>query len=143
MDPFENMFITISQTAESLSSCMSPIQSIVVVSENIPVLEQLASNVFFLQSSESSTVSTVNVSGLTQKIIAEFFLPYTSPQSVRTAIKFEPVEMKFYTLLDTKTFKQLDYSLYYRHRITQELIPLIITNYGSVNIKFVFRPTSD
>jgi hypothetical protein len=135
-------FFTIFQTAESFSSCMSPVESIVIVSENIPVSEQLNSPQYFVVDSSSSQTKTADATALTNKIIGEIFLPYLPFQSTRTVVKYEPFEMKFYTLLDTKAFKQLDYSLYYRHRITQQLVPLILTNYGSVNIKFVFRPTS-
>lgn len=135
-------YFTIFQSAESFSSCMSPVESIVVVSDNIPVAEQLTSPLYNLIDSSTSNSRSTDATALTNKIIGEIFLPYVPFQSTRTVVKYEPFEMKFYALLDTKSFKQLDYSLFYRHRITQELVPLIITNYGSVNIKFVFRPTS-
>jgi hypothetical protein len=136
-------FYEIYQTSESLSSCMSPVQSIVVVSDNIPVLEELASPVNYLVDSESSSFTNSSATiGLTQKIIGEFTLPSFAPYNSRSIINFDSDELKFYSLLDTKLFKQLEYSLYYRHRIAQQLVPLIISNYGSVNIKFVFRPIS-
>jgi hypothetical protein len=131
------------QTSESMSSCMSPVQSIVVVSDNIPVLEELASPVNYLIDSESSSFTNSSATiGLTQKIIGEFTLPSFAPYNSRSIVKYDTEELKFYSLLDTKLFKQLEYSLYYRHRIAQQLVPLIISNYGSVNIKFVFRPIS-
>lgn len=136
-------YYEIFQTSESLSSCMSPVQSIVVVSDNIPVLEELASPVNYLVDSESSSfVNSSTTIGLTQKIIGEFTLPSFAPYNSRSIVKYDTEELKFYSLLDTKLFKQLEYSLYYRHRIAQQLVPLIISNYGSVNIKFVFRPIS-
>ena len=136
-------FFEIYQTSESMSSCMSPVQSIVVVSDNIPVLEELASPVNYLVDSESSSFTNSSTTiGLTQKIIGEFTLPSFAPYNSRSIVKFDTEELKFYSLLDTKLFKQLEYSLYYRHRIAQQLVPLIISNYGSVNIKFVFRPIS-
>jgi hypothetical protein len=135
-------YFTLFQSCESFSSCMTPVESIVIVSENIPVAEQLTSPPFYLFDSSTTQTRPTDATALTNKIIGEIFLPYVPFQSARTVVKYEPFEMKFYSLLDTKSFKQLDYSLFYRHRITQELIPLIITNYGSVNIKFVFRPTS-
>jgi hypothetical protein len=140
--PLSGQSFTIFQSAESFSSCMSPVESIVVVSDNIPVAEQLTSPLYNLTDSSTFATRSTDATALTNKIIGEIFLPYLPFQSTRTVVKYEPFEMKFYTLLDTKSFKQLDYSLFYRHRITQELVPLIITNYGSVNIKFVFRPTS-
>lgn len=133
-------FMTIYQSAESLSSCMSPVQSIVVLSENIPVFEQLTSPVQYLIDSDTQNYLRLDSVSSTAKIIGEIFLPYASPQSARTAIKYEDQDVQFYQLLDTKLFKQIEYSLYYRHRITQELVPLILTNYGSVNLKFIFRP---
>jgi hypothetical protein len=131
------------QTSESMSSCMSPVQSIVVVSDNIPVSEELSSPVNYLIDSESSSFSNrSDVTGLTQKIIGEIYLPFNTPFNVRSAVKYEADDLKFYALLDTKLFKQLEYSLYYRHRVAQQLVPLVLSNYGSVNIKFVFRPIS-
>jgi hypothetical protein len=139
----DGQFYEISQTSESLSSCMSPVESIVVVSENIPVLDELASPAFYLVDSDSSTfINANNTISLTQKIIGEIPLYNFAPYNIRSVIRYDANELHFCSLLDTRLFKQLEYSLYYRHRITQQLIPLVLTNYGSVNIKFVFRPIS-
>jgi hypothetical protein len=139
----DGQFYEISQTSESLSSCMSPVESIVVVSENIPVLDELASPAFYLVDSDSSTfINANNTVSLTQKIIGEIPLYTFAPYNVRSVIRYDANELHYCSLLDTRLFKQLEYSLYYRHRITQDLIPLVLTNYGSVNIKFVFRPIS-
>lgn len=136
-------FYNISQSSESLSSCMSPVQSIVVVSENIPVYDELASPAFFLiDSSSPSFTNNATTVALTEKVIGEVFLQSTAPYNSRSVVHFREDELKFVSMLDTRSFKQLEYSLYYRHRITQQLVPLILTNYGSVNIKFVFRPIS-
>jgi hypothetical protein len=136
-------FYEISQSSESLSSCMSPVQSIVVVSENIPVVDELSSPAYYLVDSDSSTFANqAQTISLTEKIIGEIFLQSTAPYNSRSVIHYEEDNYKFVSLLDTRLFKQLEYSLYYRHRITQKLVPLILSNYGSVNIKFVFRPIS-
>jgi hypothetical protein len=135
-----NQFFTVFQSCESLSSCVSPVQSIVIVSDNIPVVEQLTTPVSYLIDSDSQYYYKNDTVSTTTKIIGEVFLPYVAPHSVRSVIKFEDTDVQFHQLLDTKMFKQVEYSLYYRHRITQQLIPLILTNYGSVNIKFIFRP---
>jgi hypothetical protein len=123
---------------------MSPVQSIVIISENIPVVEELSTPQYLLQDSNSGAfITKTDTTALTQKIIGEFYVPYSPALgNSRSAIKFEESELKYYSLLDTKSFKQIDYSLYYRHRISQQLIPLILSNYGNVNIKFIFRPTS-
>ena len=139
----DTQFYEISQTSESLSSCMSPVESIVVVSENVPVLEELASPASYLIDSDSTAFyARTDTVSLTNKIIGEIPLWNFAPYNVRSVIRYDANELHFSALLDTKTFKQLEYSLYYRHRITQQLVPLILSNYGSVNIKFVFRPIS-
>ena len=136
-------YYEIYQTSESLSSCMSPVQSIVVVSENIPVVDELSSPVYYLVDSDSSSfASKAQTISLTEKIIGEVFPATNAPYNSRSVIHFEEDNFKFVSLLDTRLFKQLEYSVYYRHRITQQLVPLILTNYGNVNIKFVFRPIS-
>jgi hypothetical protein len=122
---------------------MSPVESIVVVSENVPVLEELASPASYLIDSDSTAYfARTDTVSLTNKIIGEIPLWNFAPYNVRSVIRYDANELHFSALLDTKTFKQLEYSLYYRHRITQQLVPLILSNYGSVNIKFVFRPIS-
>jgi hypothetical protein len=122
---------------------MSPVESIVVISENIPVLEELASPPsYLLDSDTSSFYARQDTVSLTSKVIGEIPLWNFAPYNVRSVIRYDANELHYYALLDTKTFKQLEYSLYYRHRITQQLVPLILSNYGSVNIKFVFRPIS-
>ena len=139
----DGRYYEIPQTSESLSSCMSPVESIVVVSDNIPVLEELSSPAAYLIDSDSSAFyARTDAISLTNKIIGEIPLYHFSPYNVRSVIRYDANELHYYSLLDTKTFKQLEYSLYYRHRITQQLVPLILSNYGSVNIKFVFRPIS-
>jgi len=139
----DGQFYEISQTSESLSSCMSPVESIVVVSENIPVLEELSSPVQYLIDSDSSSfLNSSETISLTNKIIGEVPFTHFSPYNVRSVVRYDANELHYCALLDTKLFKQLEYSLYYRHRITQQLVPLILSNYGSVNIKFVFRPIS-
>jgi len=136
-------FYEIFQSSESLSSCMSPVQSIVVVSDNIPVLEELSSPVSYLIDSDSSAFTNRSETiSLTQKIIGEVFPQAYSFYNARSITRYEMDVLHYIALLDTKLFKQLEYSLYYRHRITQELVPLVLSNYGSVNIKFVFRPIS-
>jgi len=136
-------YYEISQTSESLSSCMSPVQSIVVVSENIPVVDELSSPAYYLIDSDSSSFASQSQTiSLTEKIIGEIFLPTNAPYNSRSVIHYEEDNFKFVSLLDTRLFKQLEYSVYYRHRITQQLVPLILSNYGNINIKFVFRPIS-
>ena len=131
------------QTSESMSSCMSPVQSIVVVGNNIPVLEELASPVSYLIDSDSSAFTNrSDTISLTQKVIGEVYPQTVAPYNSRSIVRFEMDVLHYNALLDTKLFKHLEYSLFYRHRITQELIPLVLSNYGSVNIKFVFRPIS-
>jgi hypothetical protein len=133
----------ISQSSESLSSCMSPVQSIVVLSENIPVLDELSSPIYYLTDSNSSAfVNKAETVSLTEKIIAEIYPLAGAPFNTRSIIKYTQDQLKFVSLLDTRLFKQLEYSVYFRHRITQQLVPLNISNYGSLNIKFVFRPIS-
>jgi len=63
-------FYSIEQTNESMTSCMTPVQSIVIVSENIPVVEELSTPLYLLQDSDSSAfASATYTTALTQKVI--------------------------------------------------------------------------
>lgn len=128
------------QSVESLSSCLSPVQSIVILSKTIPVVQTLLSPACVISDINSSVSNVGGVTGDEDSIIGEFFITpgmLTSPKSV---IRYQPDHVTFYSLQSTKTFKQVDYNVCYRHRITQKLVPLSLTNYGNINIKFVFKP---
>jgi len=129
------------QSVESLSSCLCPIQSIVVVSKSTPVVPTLIAPAQYVSDTNTAIAITQVISGDTQNIIGEFFID--SPLTTRSVIQYHTENPTFYSMQNTKVFKNFDYSLFYRHRISQQLVPLILTNYGSANIKFVFRPTSD
>jgi len=131
------------QSFESLSSSLCPVQSIVVVSKSTPVVPSLISPPQFVSDTNSTLVSSQTISGETQNIIGEFFIDPATLFSTRSIIRYRTESPCFYSMQNAKVFKQFDYSIYYRHRITQQLVPLILTNYGSAHIKFVFRPTSD
>jgi hypothetical protein len=129
------------QSVESLSSCLCPIESIVVVSKSTPVVPTLIAPAQYVSDTNAAIAVTQVISGDTQNIIGEFFIE--SPLTTRSVIRYYTETPTFYSMQNSKVFKQFDYSLFYRHRISQQLVPLILTNYGSANIKFVFRPTSD
>jgi hypothetical protein len=131
------------QSFESISSSLCPVQSIVVLSKSTPVVPSLISPPQFVSDTNSTLVNSQTISGETQNIIGEFFIDPATLFSTRSIIRYRPEAPTFYSMQNAKVFKQFDYSIYYRHRITQQLVPLILTNYGSANIKFVFRPTSD
>jgi len=128
------------QASESLSSCTSPVQSIVVVSRTILVLPSL-SNSAGVVSDLNLAAQSVGVSGDYDTIIAEFSIPPGPLNSMKSIIRYQPDHVTYYAMQSTKTFKQLDYQVCFRHRITQRLVPLILSNYGNVNIKIVFKPT--
>jgi hypothetical protein len=130
------------QASESLSSCLCPVQSIVITSRTIPVVPTLASQPTYISDFNSSLASTSNaVTGETENVIGEFDITPGSITNIKSVIRYQPDHVTYYSLQSTKTFKQLDYNVCYRHRITQKLVPLILSNYGNVNIKFVFKPT--
>ena len=129
------------QASESLSSCTNPVQSIVITSRTIPVVPSLASPPTYISDFNVSAANLNGVTGDTDNIIGEFSIPPGALTSMRSVIRYQPEQTTMYSLQSTKTFKQLDYNVYYRHRVTQKLVPLILSNYGNVNIKFVFKPT--
>jgi len=113
------------------------------VSKSTPVVPSLISPPQFVSDTNSTLVNSQTISGETQNIIGEFFIDPATLFTTRSVIRYRPESPTFYSMQNAKVFKQFDYSIYYRHRITQQLVPLILTNYGSAHIKFVFRPTSD
>jgi hypothetical protein len=129
------------QSSESLSSSASPVQSIVVLSKSVPVTPSLLSPATIVSDSNTALVNANGVVGDSDSILGEFYIAPGMLSSCRSVIRYQPEQVTFYSLQSTKTFKQFDFLVCYRHRITQKLVPLNLSNYGSVNIKFVFKPT--
>lgn len=142
IDALENLLYRIfTQSAESMTSCVCPVQTIVVISRTIPVVNSLASPPVYVSDFNTSIVNLTGVVGDSDSIVGEFSIYPGMLNSSKSVIRYQPDEVSFYSLQSTKIFKQLDYTVCYRHRITQKLVPLILSNYGNVNIKFVFKPT--
>lgn len=132
---------TYTQASESLSSSVSPIQSIVVLSKTVPVVQTLLSPAYVLTDTNIALGNSTGVVGDSDSILGEFYISPGMLSSCRSVIRYQPEQVSMYSLQSTKIFKQFDYIVCYRHRITQKLVPLNLSNYGSVNIKFVFKPT--
>jgi len=129
------------QSSESLSSAVSPVQSIVILSKSIPVVQTLLSPATILSDTNAALVNSVGTVGDSDSILGEFYITPGMLSSCRSVIRYQPEQVTYYSLQSTKTFTQFDCIVCYRHRITQKLVPLNLSNYGSVNIKFVFKPT--
>jgi hypothetical protein len=129
------------QSSESLSSAVSPVQSIVILSKSIPVVQTLLSPATVLSDTNAALVNSVGTVGDSDSILGEFYITPGMLSSCRSVIRYQPEQVTYYSLQSTKTFTQFDCIVCYRHRITQKLVPLNLSNYGSVNIKFVFKPT--
>jgi hypothetical protein len=129
------------QASESLSSSVSPIQSIVILSKTVPVVQTLLSPAYVITDTNITLGNSTGVVGNSDSILGEFYISPGMLSSCRSVIRYQPEQVSMYSLQSTKVFKQFDYIVCYRHRITQKLVPLNLSNYGSVNIKFVFKPT--
>jgi hypothetical protein len=129
------------QASESLSSAISPIQSIVILSKTVPVVPTLLSPAYVITDTNITIGNSIGVVGDSDSILGEFYISPGMLSSCRSVIRYQPEQVSMYSLQSTKIFKQFDYIVCYRHRITQKLVPLNLSNYGSVNIKFVFKPT--
>ena len=129
------------QTSESLSSSLCPIQSIVILSKSVPVVPTLLSPPTNISDTNTAIANSVGTVGDSDSILGEFYINPGMLSNCRSVIRYNPDEVTYYSLQSTKIFKQFDFIVCYRHRITQRLVPLNLSNYGSVNIKFVFKPT--
>lgn len=128
------------QASESLTSCASPIEAIVILSKTVPVVQTLLSPGTYVSDINSTIVNSIGTVGDSDSILGEFYIEAGMLNSCRSVIRYQPEQPTFYSLQSTKVFKQFDYVVCYRHRITQRLVPLNISNYGTINIKFVFKP---
>ena len=126
------------QSSESSSTLWSPIDSIVLVSRQAPSVEWNTSALAVLGQSGISPQSTV---GSTTKTLVEFSLPKSSATAYRSFVYYVPTAEYQRVSLTTSGsgFSLFDFQLYWRSRSTGGIVPIVISNGGSLSAVFVLE----
>ena len=143
--PFERVastqpyFYTCPQDYSSIGLTWNPVDTIVVVTTNVPVNDDQVVPVFTL--GDNGVPLTQQTNGNTLKVIGEFSVhPFGNAsvgQQYRNEIIFQPNTFLPIDLKETRTFNQFDYRVLLRMK-TQQYRDLSLSNGGMVNLRFSF-----
>jgi len=131
------------QDYNSTGSLWSPVQSIVFTSTLLPVKREYTGKP--LQLGDSNNNSTSNSTSAFEPIIADFVIDqqYEKAEGWRDFTIYEPTaEYKMISLTASHDeIRNIDIQVYWKYRLTGELIPLTMFNCSDVSIKMLFRKT--
>lgn len=131
-------YLIIPQTISSLSSQWSPFQSIVFASNLIPAYEESNPEPLIFENGDNNprTNSITN----SVRVIADLNLPIFSADQFKQKIFFEPNVYRYTAMTEFyDALRQLDFKLFMRMRLNEQLVPLSLFNHGEVSIKLMFR----
>jgi hypothetical protein len=130
---------TFPQDYPSIGNMWQPVDSIVVTTSSVPVLDDQTQQPIIL--GDVPKLSTAQQgSSQTQKILAEFIVqPTGTGQEYRYEINMAPQRPTVVDMKSASDFKQFDYQLFLRMKQTQALRPLSISNGGNLNMRYFFE----
>jgi hypothetical protein len=135
-----SFYYTLHQQFESTSTIWCPVDAIVITSADIPLKKELVGNATYVPS--TSPASTGTVSGnQTAQILTDFSVAMSNANDYRSFTLYIPTgEYRRISLKETAIFQTISFVLWWRNRLTQQLIPVTLSPGGSCNLKFLFEP---
>ena len=129
---------TFPQDYPSVGLLWNPVDTLVVVAGEIPILSDEVSPTYFLGDVFTDRGSS---NGDTLKILGEYVVKATNQvgQEYRNEIVFEPQAIVRCSLQSGTVFKTFDYQIMMRMKNSNALRPLTISNGGSVFMRFQFE----
>jgi hypothetical protein len=127
------------QDYNSTSTLWSPIESIVFTTSLIPIIPE-SSGEPVIYGSGNDSVSNASTNAFTP-IITDIALPLNNAHGYREFIEYAPVaEYRLSSLTNSRQdLRNIDIQVFFKARLTGELIPLRMFNLSSVGIKIMFR----
>lgn len=130
-------YFVMTQDCNSLT-CWSPISCIAYKSDFLPVKKEYTSNPIIYDSSNVGAV--VQSTYLNESVITDVSLALDSPDQYRELLTYVPSgEYRMLSLVGNQPISKIDISLYYRLKMTNQLIPVRMPNYSTVTLKILFR----
>jgi len=136
---YPKVLFVATQDYASTSSLWSPIASIVFCSTLLPTLPENISTPVVLNSGNNTTQNT-SLNAFTP-IITDIALPMATAGDYRQFISYTPSSEYRLTSLGTSQVdvREINISVFWKHRLTGELIPVTLFNQSSMSIKILFR----
>jgi hypothetical protein len=129
------------QDFNSTGSLWSPVQSIVFTSTLLPIKREYTGKPLLL--GDSNNNATSNSSSAFEPIISDFVIDqqYEKAEGWRDFTLYEPVaEYKMISLTASHDeIRNIDLQVFWKYRLTGELIPLTMFNCSDVSVKMMFR----
>jgi len=127
---------TFPQDYPSIGNVWQPVDSIVVATSSIPLVDDQTQPPNFLGDTGYSNVQS---SSQTLKILAEFIVKNNMGQEYRNEIIYEPQQRIPVDMKSATDFKSVDYAVFLRLKQSQALRPLSISNGGNLNMRYMFE----
>jgi hypothetical protein len=130
----------ITEDAPSTSGNWSPVDAIVITTSMIPSLPEQVAPPAFVGESNNGTQGLVAQAAF-QQIIADISIPVNNAQDWRQAINYVPTAEYRMTPLSPsrQPLQQIDFQVWWRNRLDNNLYPLRVYNGSSVSLKMMFR----
>jgi hypothetical protein len=128
---------TFAQDYPSCGLLWNPVDTIVITTTNVPVEDDYLAPPYIIK--DSGIPTTTKPNGDRVKILGEFVvkpLNNYGGQEYRNSIKFEPQTRVSIPLKAGQVFDKFDYQVFIRMCGSQTLVPVSLSNGGSVNIRF-------
>lgn len=133
----EITYFIMKQDSNSLT-CWSPISCIAYKSDFLPVKKEFTSNPIVYDSSNVAAV--VQSAYLSESVLTDISLALDSPDQYRELLTYVPSgEYRMLSLVGNQPITKIDISLYYRLKMTNQLIPIRMPNSSTVTLKILFR----
>jgi hypothetical protein len=142
--PFGNTYsplrqqIRVTQDFVSTGSLWSPVSSIVIATQQIPVRSEHAAPP--IQLGASNTGAGSSGTSAFQRILVEYTIDAITADKWRGFILYEPLVPTFSRLGSSQQeINSIDFQVYFRNRLTNALVPLAMYNLGSMSVRLLFK----
>ena len=140
----QNLYWKVTQDYRSTDAMWSPVASIVFTSAMLPVKKEYNSAIVDLNAGNLGSGSVGSQSAF-QPIITEFSIDQQQEgaEGYRNFTQYEPTaEYRMLSMTAShEEIRNIDIQVYWKYRLTGELIPLTAANCSDINIKMLFRKT--
>jgi len=131
-------YFDITESCSSIGSSWSPLESFVITTTHIPVRSEYSVSAIPYGTANVGTTSSSSENFF--RVLMETDANEFDTNTFRELVKYEPKTPTFSSLgHDHEGITELDLKLFWRHRLTNQLIPLTMPNQSSANIRLLFK----
>lgn len=132
------IMVRMTETNISTGTLWSPVASIVIGTNSLPVRSEACSNPVLLGGSNAS--AQLGNAGSFQKVLIEVPINAVTADLYRGWILYQPL-VPTYTSMDPihDGITTVDFEVFWRNRFTNALVPMKLYNTGSVSLRLLFR----